>query len=165
MSKTEEDEKRLRSVEEAIIYFKSFVEIFAVDLKERVKALEKSEEANKDQMHISCETKTKEIDSKVKDAKDAIYTDVRDVKGSLVKMLLSSYAISGAMFLLFIGAIVYFNNQDGGIHEKINRYKNESVAKESENATSLKSVLAEIRYIRDKIDDDIDKHNQHKGVH
>lgn len=160
MGKVEEDEKRLRAVEDAIIYFKSFAQTVVVDLKDRVKVLESSAEEDKKQLYLSCDVKSKEIDTKIKLAKDDIYETYREDRKSLVNMNIASFSLSGAMFLLFISAVVYFNSQDGYLHNRINKHTKETATKEATNSTGLSSLLMEVKYIRQKIDANIHTHNK-----
>lgn len=160
MTKEEKDEERLRGVEEAIIWFKSFAQTFMVDLKERVKSLEKSDEETKSQIYLSCDTKSKEIDTKIKTAKDEIFSIYREDAKSIIRMIIASFTIMGCMFLLFIGAVIYFNNQDGKIYDKINSNSEDITEKESKNATNITSMSDDLKYIRTKIDANVHSHNR-----
>ena len=157
---TEDEKQRLRKVEDAIISFDNIAKIVIVDMKERIKALEKSDEDTKSQIYQSCDTKSKEIDKKIKEVKDEIFTAFREEVKSLQKMFIYCLVLMGAMFLLFIGAVVYFNNQDGKIYDKINFHSKDIAQKESKNATNIASVLDDLKYIRGKIDANV--HNHHK---
>lgn len=146
-----EDEIRLRAVEEAVIEFRNIAKIVIVDLKERVRTLEKHDEEFSNTIYATCDLKSKEIDTKIKESEEKIYPSIRRVRTSAISI------ITG-MFGLFVGAVVYFNGQIGNVHEKINVWHKESAKIESANSTDIKSILSEIKYIRETID-------KHKHTH
>ena len=161
---TEDERQRLRKVEDAIISFDNIAKIVIVDIKERVKALEASDDETKSQIYQSCDTKSKEIDKKIKNAKDEIFTAFRGDIKFLVKMFIYCLVLMGAMFLLFIGAVVYFNDQDGEIYDKINTHSQIITKKETKNATNITSVLDDLKYIRGKIDANVHNHSKDEYI-
>jgi len=100
---TDEEKNRLKSVEEAVIKFSTIADIVLVDVKDRLKALENSNGATG-----------------------------KDIASGDSKTFWRCMGITGAMFLLFIGAVVYFNNMDGKIFTKLNEDKIE-IIKEVQN--------------------------------
>lgn len=89
------EDSRLRKVEEAIIEFRNIAKVVIVDLKERVRLLEKHNEI----------------------ASSAIETKMAAVAS---KASSNTATISLLLFSLFCGALLYFNAQVGTLHEKIN---------------------------------------------
>ena len=148
---TKDEEVRLRKVEDAIISFDNIAKIVIVDIKERVKTLEAHDDEFSKIMYASCDLKTKEIETKIKESEQKIYPSIR--RGRTSVMLL----VAG-MFGLFVGAVVYFNGQIGNVHEKINTALKESAKNEGANSADIKSVLNELKYIRETIDTKVHTH-------
>jgi len=140
-----EDEIRLRAVEEAVIEFRNIAKIVIVDLKERVRTLENHDEEFSKIIYTTCDLKTKEIETKIKESEENIYPSIRRGRTSVMVLI-------AGLFSLFVGAVVYFNGQIGAVHEKINVAHKESARIESANSADIKSVLSELRYIRSIID-------------
>jgi len=147
MPNEDENEKRLRSVEEAVIEFRNIAKIVIVDLKERVRTLEVHDEEFSKVIYQTCDLKSKEIATKIRESEEDIYPAIRRGRTSVMVLI-------GGMFSLFVGAVVYFNGQIGNVHEKINKVHKESARTESANSADIKSILRELRYIRETIDKD-----------
>ena len=109
-----EDETRLRAVEEAVIEFRNIAKIVIVDIKERVRVLEARDEDLSKTLHDINHSKSEEIDSKIKQSEKEIYPAIRSGRTSIISIIIG-------LFGLFVGAVVYFNSQNGVLHEKINK--------------------------------------------
>lgn len=142
---TKDEETRLRKVEDAIISFDNIAKIVIVDIKERVKTLEAHDEEFSKVIYTTCDLKSKEIETKIKESEEKIYPAIRRGRTSVLTVI-------AGMFGLFVGAVVYFNGQIGSVHEKINKAHKESAKTESANSTDIKSILRELRYIRSRLD-------------
>ena len=142
---THDEEVRLRKVEDAIISFDNIAKIVIVDIKERVKQLEANDEEFSKVIYQTCDLKSKEIETKIKESEEKIYPAIRYGRSSVMVLL-------AGMFSLFVGAVVYFNGQIGSIHEKINKSHKETARNESANSADIKSILSELKYIRTRLD-------------
>ncbi len=139
---------RLRKVEDAIISFDNIAKIVIVDLKERVKSLEAKDEILASELHQNSDSKTKEIDNKVMLSETDVYAEILRSKTTLVKMIIGVIAIQGSLFMLFVGAVMYFNATDVYLREKINGAENS----ETENSTNIKSISKDLGSISRKLD-------------
>lgn len=149
---------RLRAVEDAIIEFKNIAKTVIVDLKDRVKTLEKHDEAFQQAIYSSCDSMNKAVDDKVEKACKALegsfsirLNTLADVYDKRIKLLM--WVMAG-LFGMFVGYVVYDNHQLGAVHEKIN-HVNENVISSS---TKLDIVMAAV----DDIQGDLKKANGHR---
>ena len=127
-------EKRTRKVEEAIIKFQFIADKVLISLEDRMTEAEKDVENIKHSIYQTCDAKTKEVDDKIAEA----------VKTA------SRYGIGALSTLggLFISALVYFNNENGAIYERIN-----SVSREvTEDKTNISNVKSSIDVLGSKMD-------------
>ena len=154
-SEKKEHEHRMKSVEEAIIKIGSIIDIVLVDVKSRLKILEKHDEEFQTAMHTSCDTKSKEIDKKVVASEERSSEFIKDSRRE-------SRWLFVAMFTLFISAVVYFNYSDQQQTEKTERFHDETV----KNNTNMEMLLKEVGKINTKIDVVIShKHDRSEITH
>jgi len=166
MALNEQEAKQMKQMSDAIIKIeqilendKEFKEIVVNDLKQRVRVLEKHDEEFMKEVSTSCVLKTKEIDSKIEKSEDKTYTDMRSMKSSLIKMIIVAFGIQGSMFGLFVGAIVYMNNEHGDIYDKINEEHTAMALIRSnehkvvvENGTNIKTIIRTLDGMSTKFD-------------
>ena len=95
-----ENEKRLRTVEEAIIKMEQILEVVLVDLKDRVRVLEKHDAEVQKQMHESCDLKSDEIDRKCADVKKSLSDYISDSRSLFFKIVGSSIGI-GIIYIIY----------------------------------------------------------------
>jgi len=177
MALTEQEAKQMSEMSEAIVKIeqilendKEFKQMVVNDLKQRVRVLEEHDGQIQKEMSTSCTLKTKEIDDKIEKSEDKTYQDMRIIKGSLIKMIIAVFGIQGAMFTLFIGAIVYMNNEHGSIYNKINDEHTAMALIRSgqhndvvENGTNIKTIIRTLDQMSFKFDSLLkDNHKPHK---
>lgn len=135
-----ENEKRLRTVEEAIIKMEQILEVVLVDLKERVRTLEKHDAEVQTQMHTSCDLKSKEIDTKCKAVKDFASELIKD-KSSLF------FKIVGSTIGLGILYIIYSSQHLSALeaNQKVLIQKFDDIDKKLDKATAQRYKLAEVK--------------------
>ena len=129
------DEARLKAVEEAVIKIGNVIEIVIVDIKERLKVLEDHDKAFIEEVNTSCTLKDKQI-----------------TEGDN-KVFWKTMTVTSGLFLMFVGAVVYFNGVNGDIYEKVNDYHTQSVATAVTNSTNIINVLDELKEIKTIIKD------------
>ena len=100
MEKMVENDRRLRSVEDAIIKMEQILEVVLVDLKDRVRVLEKHDAEVQNQIHSSCDFKSKEIDTKCKEVKDYASDYIKDSRTLFFKIVGTSIGL-GLMFIIY----------------------------------------------------------------
>lgn len=130
------DADRLRAVEEAVIEFRHIANTIVVDHKQRLEKLEAHDKDFQEAVNTSCTMKDKQI-----------------AEGDS-KTFWRCAGLIGALFLLFIGAVVYFNNMDGKIFDRINR--------DYEDTVKVKTLTNTILSRFDKIEDKLDLMVTHK---
>jgi len=146
---TDIEKKRLQEVEEAVIRFAVIADVVLVDMKDRVRALEKRDNEQQANHQQACDNKSKEIDNKTN------------------KVLVKAMAVSCGLFVLFVGAVVYFNGENKDMvskktashrvmYAKMTKYHAETI----ETATNMKTVIKSL----DKINDKLDGMELHKRV-
>ena len=143
------EEERIRKLEEIVIKLETFLETMFSKSQDdhnnvlgKVLALEKFKEDVTNQMHTSCELKSHEIDNKISKAMDKVYW------------------MLGSLVLVFIGAVVYFNNANSQIyatmtssHSKVYDRIAENNKPTIENTTNIKVILTTLNKIDEKLDD------------
>ena len=154
-SEKKEHNQRLKSVEEAVIKFGNVIDIVLVDIKSRIKLLEKHDEEFQNKMHNSCDIKSKEIDRKVGESEIRSSDFIKDSRKE-------SRWVSIAMFTLFISALVYFNYTDQQITEKVERFHDNTI----KNNTNSEILINAVDKINKKLDQVIQhKHDRKEIVH
>lgn len=135
-----ENEKRLRTVEEAIIKMEQILEVVLVDLKDRVRVLERHDAEVQTQMHTSCDLKSKEIDSKCKAVKDWASEYIKDSRALFFKIVGSSIGL-GILFVIYSSQhISALEANQRVLIEKIDR-----IDKKLDKATAQRYKLAEVK--------------------
>lgn len=95
-----ENEKRLRTVEEAIIKMEQILEVVLVDLKDRVRVLEKHDADVQKQMHSSCDLKSKEIDEKCGELKKWTNEYIKDSRALFFKIVGTAMGL-GLLYIVY----------------------------------------------------------------
>jgi len=137
------NDARLKAVEEAVIKFGNIADIVLVSLEDRVGKLEEHDKVFQDSVNESCTLKDKQI-----------------TEGDN-KTFAKCLAVCGAMFVIFVSAVAYFNNADGAIHEKINLHHTEATTVTTENKTNIDNIDKLLKEIRDIVRDN-SKHTHTK---
>lgn len=135
-----ENERRMRTVEEAIIKIEQILEVVLVDLKDRVRVLEKHDAEVQKQMHESCDLKSGEIDSKVAEAKKSLSDYIKDSRALFFKIV-------GSAIFLGIGFVIYTTQHVSALeaNQKVLIEKIDQVNSKLDKAT------AQRYYIRDDL--------------
>lgn len=138
-----ENEKRLRTVEEAIIKMEQILEVVLVDLKDRVRVLERHDAEVQTQMHTSCDMKSKEIDEKCGQIKQWASEYIKDSRSLFFKIVGSTMGL-GIMY------IIYSSQHISALeaNQKVLIEKIDSIDKKLDKAT------AQRYYIRDTLKKD-----------
>lgn len=145
--------------EEVLVRLEEFVKNTYVRLQDAVNTIKLDVDENKkhidrldDSIHGSCDNMTHLVDRKIDKSKDEVVTSIDDKLKPLYFQMKLMWTAIGSMFFMFIGAVVYFNNQDGFIHNKINEghtaiYKDIADKHEDvvENGTNIKTILSILR--------------------
>ena len=95
-----ENEKRLRTVEEAIIKMEQILEVVLVDLKDRVRVLEKHDAEVQAQIHSSCDLKSKEIDDECAKIQTWASDYIKDSRSLFFKIVGSSIGL-GILYVIY----------------------------------------------------------------
>jgi len=133
-----ENEKRLRTVEEAIIKMEQILEVVLVDLKDRVRILEKHDAEVQNQMHTSCDLKSKEIDEKCDKVKKWASDYIKDSRGLFFKIVGSTIGL-GILYVIYSSQhISALEANQKVLIEKIDR-----IDKKLDKATAQRYKLAE----------------------
>lgn len=96
------------------------LEIVLVDHKQRLTKNEKSIDHIENSLHGSCDSMTKAIDNKIEKSEDHTYERIRETKVSVVKMIVGQGTVIALLFGLFVGAVVYFSNENTAIRKANN---------------------------------------------
>lgn len=134
-------EQRTKKVEEAVIRFSYIADTVLIQHDTRLSKLEADVDSITNSIYLSCDAKTKEIDTKISDA-------FNSAQANTEKLFKQSMGISIGMFGLFIGALTYLNSEHGRIYERINLTQQESV----EHRTNIHSILDTMTKIEEKLD-------------
>ena len=95
-----ENERRLRTVEDAVIKMEQILEVVVVDLKDRVRVLEKNDATVQKQMHESCDLKSTEIDKKCNAVKNDCNSFIKDSRTLFFKIVGSTIGL-GLLFIMY----------------------------------------------------------------
>lgn len=141
------------SMKEALSKIQYIIDEVLVEFRRRIKTLEQHDEDFQTAVYQSCDAKTKEIDTKITfatvrlekdfDRRINVMADVYD------KRIMTIYWVIATLITMFIGAVVYMNNEHGSIHEKVNKV-NENVVRNGTNIENMNSTLASIDKKLDK---------------
>lgn len=143
------EEERIRKLEEIVIKIEGFIEKMFTKQNDdhgasiqRISSLEKFKDAMTDQVHASCDLKTREIDKKIAAAMTKVWTALVILVG------------------VFVGAVVYFNNADSQVYAAMNNSHTKIYDRISannkptiENTTNIKVILTTLNKIDEKLDD------------
>ena len=108
---TENELKEFSDVKLAIVKIEKILEIVVIDLKDRVRILEKHDEEFQKVIYQSCDNMTNQVDTKVAEAKRFSSSYIKDTKTLVL-------GIIGGIIMLGIIAIVYFEKRINAIDVK-----------------------------------------------
>lgn len=148
--------KEMTEMQKTMSKIEFIIEEVLVELRNRIKSLEKKDEATTAAMNTSCELKSREIDKKVKESKDEVSDFIKDSRRES-RLLLGLLATSsfGTMLTMFLTLNAADNDlqvdyvaKNSLLHEKLNNYHTETIR----NNTNITSVLNSLESINNKLD-------------